>query len=130
MASPTHPANARVHALEYQYRDAGNWKTHGIVLLKGACAPQLHAGIVDALDAGLYFIAEQVGLPALQRRHNDAYGSASANLDHAFHEFIDLRPATAEDLQHQSPSLPLDHVAKLFARAKRRGWDCGFSPYG
>ena len=49
MASPTHPANARVHAFEYQYRDAGNWKTDGIVQLKGACAPQLHAGIIAPL---------------------------------------------------------------------------------
>lgn len=117
-----------LHALEYLYRDAANWKTHGLVLLQGSCPPALQARIVGSLDSGLYFVAEQVKLPALQRRHNAEYGSADEDLDHAFHEFFELRLATASDLTHAELTVSAEEVGKLFAAAKRR-WDCGLSPY-
>ena len=128
MTKKAHPEAAQLHALEYLYRDAANWKTHGLVLLQGPCPPTLQAQIIDALDSGLYFVAEQVKLPALQRRHNAEYGNADEDLDHAFHEFFELRPATASDLAQAELTVSAEDVGRLFAMAKRR-WDCGLSPY-
>lgn len=128
MAKPPQPG-PHLHAFEYMYRDAGNWKTYGLVLLKGFGPPALQACIIDALDSGLYFIAEQVNLPALQHRHNVEHGGAHDDLDHAFHEFVELRLATAEDIKRSEATLPMDCVAKFFGRAKRQGWKCRLSPY-
>ncbi|KAF1697641.1 hypothetical protein CSC64_00035 [Pseudoxanthomonas koreensis] len=114
--------------MEYLYRDAANWKTHGLVLLQGPCPPTMQAQIVDSLDSGLYFVAEQVKLPALQRRHNAEYGGADEDLDHAFHEFFELRPATDDDLKSATQTVSAEEVGKLFSMAKRR-WDCRLSPY-
>ena len=128
MTMTGHLMRTQLHAFEYLYRDAGNWKTHGLVLLQGLCSPGVQAGIVGALDSGLYFVAEQVGVPALQRRHNAEYGGADADLDHAFHEFVELRPATTADLKQAELTLSAAEVERRFVGAKR-GWDCGLSPY-
>lgn len=128
MTKKSHPHSASLHAFEYLYRDAANWKTHGLVLLQGPCPPALQAQIIDSLDSGLYFVAEQVKLPALQRRHNAAYGGADEDLDHAFHEFFALRPATADDFAHAELTVSVEDLARLFAMAKRQ-WDCRLSPY-
>ncbi len=128
MSKITQPRRAKPHAFEYLYRDAANWKTHGVVLLSGRCPPNLHADIVGALDSGMYFVAEQVKIPALQRRHNAEHGAATEDLDHGFHEFVALRPATAADIKQAECVLPADVISKLFGRARNR-WNCSLSPY-
>src|SRR5690606_6150479 len=128
MSKKSHPNPALLHAFEYLYRDAANWKTHGLVLLQGPCPATLQAQIIDSLDSGLYFVAEQVKLPPLQRRHNAEYGGADEDLDHAFHEFFELRPATADDLAQVELTVSAEDLGRLFAKAKRQ-WDCRLSPY-
>lgn len=127
MAKKSQPQTP-IHALEYLYRDAANWKTHGLVLLEGLLTAGMRTGITESLDSGLYFVAEQVGIPALQRRHNADYGSADEDLDHAFHELIDVRIATAEDLAQAEKTFPAEDLVNRFASAKGR-WDCALSPY-
>lgn len=71
---------------EYLYRDAGNWKTHGVLLLEGNCDGVLPA-LVSCLEWNNQFVAEQVGIPPLQKQHFIECGEGPSDLDHAFHEF-------------------------------------------
>lgn len=99
--------------IEYLYRDAANWKTHGAALLTGAWSPILAAQIEAALDGDRLFVAEQVGLPELQAAHAATYGS-DPDLDHPFHEFVQLRPATPEDLLRSDPAGSVEAVVEAF----------------
>mgnify|MGYP006188608141 CR=1 FL=1 len=102
---------------EYLYRDAANWKTYGEALLTGCWSPSLAARIEAALDGDRLFVAEQVGLPALQPVHAANYGS-DPDLDHPFHEFVQLRPGTPEDLLGSDPAGSVEAMVEAF-RAQR-----------
>lgn len=71
---------------EYMYRDAGNFKTDGRLLLIGQVG-ETEAVLLRCLDWGNQFVAEQVGVPSLCREHWEAVGEGPSDLDHAFHEF-------------------------------------------
>lgn len=114
--------------LEYLYRDAANWKTHGEALLTGVWSPGLVAKIEAALDGDRLFVAEQVGLPALQVAHGATYGGDPA-LDHAFHEFVNLRPATLEDLSGSEPVCSVEAVVEAFGTVGGN-WRCSLSEFG
>jgi hypothetical protein len=81
---------------EYMYRDAGNWKTHGALLLAGEIG-----GARDSLreyfESEDLFVAEQVGIPSLCFEHFATCGDGPSDLDHAYHEFVDLLPATCQE---------------------------------
>src|SRR5690606_36290483 len=78
---------------EYLYRDAGNYKTHACLLLRGRAGDEDHAAIHRALDDGT-FIPERVGLPSLHEQHWRDCGSGFDDvLDHPLHEFAGVRPA-------------------------------------
>ena len=112
---------------EYLYRDAGNFKSFGAVLLDGEFSPEATSLITDCLDSGEFFVAEQVGLPALYEPLWNFSGGPTEN-DHAFHEFVGVRPATEEEIN----SLPnWGSVARLLAAfaAVERRWDCRLSPH-
>src|SRR3546814_21189987 len=81
---------------EYMYRDAGNFKTEGRLLLSGM-DPEAEAVIRGCLEWGDQFVAEQVGVPALCEDHWDSVGEDPSDLDHAYHEFVCLRPADRDD---------------------------------
>ena len=51
--------------LDYLYRDAANWKTWGKVLLRGAVTVADLARIESKLEAGEFFIPEQIGFESL-----------------------------------------------------------------
>ena len=88
---------------EYMYRDAGNWKTFHEVLLAGCIDAAAEDVIWSFLGGDGFFIAEQVGLPPLQPQHLLIYDAIEdEDLDHAFHEFLSLRPATSEDISAQT----------------------------
>src|SRR3970040_1226132 len=82
---------------EYMYRDAGNWKTHGALLLAGE-ANHARTLLRQYCDSGELFVAEQVAIPSLCDEHFAACGEGPTDLDHAYHEFVDLRPATDEEV--------------------------------
>lgn len=115
---------------EYMYRDAANWKTSGRVLLTGqSCASHVDA-IVEGLDSGAFFVAGQIGIPALQQQHLDFYDPIDdEDLDHAFHEFVALRPAEPNELRELPIVGPVtDLIARVQSSANR--WDCTLSPFG
>jgi len=74
---------------EYMYCDAANYKVHGCVWL-GNDMPEIDMAAFKAfLDQSEFFIAEQVGVPALQ------FGAAGLGDldedDHVWHAFVGFR---------------------------------------
>lgn len=111
--------------LEYMYRDAGNFKTFGCLLLTGQDAAA-DAAIRACLEWDNQFVAEQIGIPVLYEEHWNSVGEGPSDLDHAFHEFVGLRAAGTEEL-----ALPVwNSVAALVERMRRAAhrWDVTLSP--
>jgi hypothetical protein len=111
---------------EYMYRDAGNWKTFGSLLLTGD-ANASREMLVRCLDWGSQFVAEQVGIPSLVDAHLVSCDDDPSDLDHAYHEFIDLRVATQADLAALKVSGALDALLGRMKNAAGR-WDVALSP--
>jgi len=57
-------------AFDYMYRDAGNFKAFGTIVLKGYLSTGDQEIVCTSLDGGEFFVAEQVGVPAL---YDDLY---------------------------------------------------------
>ena len=110
---------------EYRYRDAGNFKTPGSLLLIGN-ASEAGAILRLCLDWGDQFVAEQVGIPSLSRQHWASVSDQPSELDHAFHEFVCLRTATDRDLGLPAGGQLQTLLAKMQAAAGR--WDVRLSP--
>ena len=84
---------------EYLYRDAGNFKAYGELLLEGTLSKMEVARLRSFFESGEYFIAEQVGVPTLyEQLWKQCECEPSADMDHVYHEFVDIRSATEEDL--------------------------------
>lgn len=112
---------------EYMYRDAGNWKTFGLLLLKGNCEG-MQVVLEACLEWANQFVAEQVDVPSLYEKHFVDCGEGPSELDHAFHEFIRLRPATEEEEGGMQVHCTLqDFVARM--RKAEGHWDATLSPY-
>ncbi len=117
---------AKYWVFEYMYRDAGNWKTFGTLLLSGKVEEAVK-GVREWLDGGDLFVAEQVGIPSLCAEHFAACADGPSGLDHAYHEFIELRLAN----EHEIASLPICGVlGELLTRiqAAAGSWDVRLSP--
>ena len=112
---------------EYMYRDAGNWKTFGLLLMKGNCEGM--QGVLEAcLEWENQFVAEQVDVPPLHRKHFSDCGEGPSDLDHAFHEFLCLRPATNEEqVDMQAHCTLQDFIVRMQESAGH--WDVTLSPY-
>lgn len=112
---------SRTHTVfEYLYRDASNFRKQGSLLLDGQAAEADVETVRARLDAGTYFVAEQVGVPSLRAVLAAETGGLTDD-DHSFHEFVALRPATAREVT----TLPLhgtvrDLVSRFDAA---REWD-------
>lgn len=120
-------SNDHEHAtvFEYLYRDAGNYKTYGALLLTGRM-PDAEARLRACLESQTYFVAEQVGIPALCAQHWIDVGDGPSDLDHAYHEFVALRDATPEDLV-----LPRGGCVEALLHVMQRAagcWDVRLSP--
>lgn len=111
---------------EYVYRDAGNWKSYGVVLLAGF-DQSAEARILESLGSGKTFVAEQVSIPVLCQKHWDDCGDGPSDLDHAFHEFICLRSATIEERELFRVETTLAILLDRFSSAAGR-WDVRLSP--
>ena len=110
---------------EYLYRDASNYKAYGALLLEGRASKSHSAKIVDVLDGGEFFVAEQVGVPTLyQELWNFSNGPTED--DHVWHTFIRIRAATKKDL-HETPWGALDELVERFAAV--RSWNLSLSPH-
>lgn len=85
---------------EYLYRDAGNYKAWGELLLEGDLCEAEIARMTARFDSGEFFIAEQIGIPTLYELFwQQCQGSPSAEYDHVWHQFSDIRPATDADIE-------------------------------
>jgi hypothetical protein len=110
----------------YQYRDAANWKTFGELLLAGEVSESDIATMISHFDGGDLFVAEQIGIPSLCEQHFIDYDGPS-DLDHAFHEFLGLRPANHQEIETMKI---FNKLSELISRiAKTHGqWDVSLSP--
>lgn len=77
------------------------------------------------LESGEYFVAEQVGVPAVYKELWDLSGGPTSD-DHALHEFVNLRQATTED----TATLPLfGNLSNLLEAFQTvTAWDYSLSP--
>ena len=75
---------------EYAYIDGSNYKAFGEVWLSGNISGDQHNAIVDKLDSGQFFVAEQIGIPPL---YDDlfTYSNGVTADDHGWHVFIGFR---------------------------------------
>lgn len=76
--------------LEYLYRDASNYKAFGELWLTGSLSKEGRAALVDSLDSGEFFVAEQVGVPPLYEELYSESGGRTVD-DHAWHTFVGFR---------------------------------------
>ncbi|MDZ4350778.1 MAG: hypothetical protein U1A22_14730 [Xanthomonadaceae bacterium] len=111
---------------EYLYRDAGNWKTWGSILLAGTVPAQAHELIERHCEMGSLFVAEQLGVRSLCERHYQQFGGPS-ELDHGYHEYHHFREATPDEVDALQVMEP---AATFLARIVRIGghWDVRLSP--
>ncbi len=110
---------------EYLYRDSSNYKVWGELRLSGSASSNDEAKIRSCLESEELFVAEQVGIPVLYKELWLLSNGPTSD-DHAYHEFVALRPATsAEDL-----SVPLggslSQLLEIFEKAKSH-WNCALS---
>lgn len=110
---------------EYIYRDGGNFKTAGQLLLSGQ-DPQAESAIRACLEWGDQFVAEQIGVLSLCEVHWDSVGEDPSDLDHAYHEFVRLRPAIAADKTLPEWGSLATMVSRMQAAAGK--WDVRLSP--
>jgi len=112
---------------EYMYRDGGNWKTFGELLLDGMDG-DAEAEFRATLEWGNQFVAEQVGVPPLQEKHFIDCESGPSDLDHAFHEFVGIRKATMEESEKLQIHCSSHDLLARFRRASGC-WDVQLSPH-
>jgi hypothetical protein len=113
---------------EYLYRDAGNWKTYGLLLLSGKATEEASVVIAQSLDCSNTFVAEQVGIPSLCAQHfKDCGSDGPGDLDHAYHEFIAVRAATREEVGTLDVFGALDDILRKFKLVDGR-WNVRLSP--
>lgn len=91
----------RFCVFEYLYRDADNFKAWGALLLKGALSDAQVAEMKFKFESEAFFIAEQVGVPALYQELW-AYSDGATESDHPWHEFFRVRPADENDLAKEA----------------------------
>ena len=108
--------------LEYLYRDANNFKAFGKLLLVGTVTDSKTMKIKSLLDSGEYFVAEQVDIPTLYSELWK-YSNGPTIADHAYHEFIELRSATDEEITSLSVWGDIATLMSKF-RHVRQDWDC------
>ena len=89
-------------ALDYLYRDAANYKAHGTALLTGSLSPSEISEIFAKLDSRTSFVPEQLGVPPLQSQLG-ALSDGPTTADHAFHELLAIREATAAEANSLTP---------------------------
>ncbi len=111
--------------LEYMYRDAGNWKSYGMLLLSGE-ATGMREAVRNCLESGDLFVAEQVAVPSLCKQHFIDCKDGPSDLDHAYHEF-DLRAATDAEVATLKLSGTLNALMLRMQAASGR-WDVSLSP--
>lgn len=110
---------------EYRYRDACNFKADGYVALIGSLSQADRDKILDRLDDGQFFIAEQVGIPVL---YEELYkwGGGPNSSDHCWHEFVAFNDAPYKP-RSDEVSEDASHFLKRFCSVVE--WCAEISPH-
>lgn len=98
---------------DYLYRDASNYKSWGSLLLEGRATETELEQLRAQLNCDEFFIAEQVGIPALYAELWK-FSDGPTEDDHVWHTFHELRQAEAEEITGE----PWGKVSELVARFK------------
>jgi len=112
-------------AFDYMYRDAGNFKAFGTIVLKGYLSTGDQEIVCTSLDGGEFFVAEQVGVPAL---YDDLYKwSAGPTVsDHCWHTFIGFRELNSAP---EKGVVVFDAAAFISRFKSVTEWDGSLSPH-
>jgi len=111
---------------EYLYRDSGNYKAWGKLLLCGIPSDDSILKLVSKLDSGIWFVAEQINIPTLYAELYQ-YSGGPTDEDHAFHEFSELRQATDTEIAECTPWGDVDELLARFFEVPR--WQFELSPH-
>ncbi len=110
---------------EYLYRDASNYKAWGEILLSGTPSQNDIEVLLASLESGEYFVAEQVGIPALYQELWELSDGPNSD-DHALHEFVALRVASEDERKSLRLFGDLSSLLKTFQAVTT--WDYSLSP--
>ena len=110
---------------EYLYRDASNYKAWGGLLLIDIPSPSDIAALKTCLESDIYFVAEQVGIPAVYEELWNLSGGRTSD-DHAVHEFVAFRAATANERKNFPLFGEFSSLLKTFQSVSK--WDYSLSP--
>jgi hypothetical protein len=110
------------YVMEYLYRDANNFKAFGQLLLSNNLTDRNLVDIKLFLEFGEFFVAEQVSIPTLYSQLWK-YSNGPTTADHAFHEFLELRIASDEDVSSLEVWGSVDTLLAVFHDASQQ-WDC------
>jgi len=110
---------------EYLYRDASNYKAWGGLILSGIPSQNDISALKACLESDMYFVAEQVGIPAVYKELWDLSGGRTSD-DHALHEFVALRVATVNERKTFPLFGELSSLLKTFQAITK--WDYSLSP--
>ena len=111
---------------EYLYRDSSNYKVWGMLRLTGSASPDDEAELRACLESEELFVAEQVGIPVLYRELWSLSNGPTSG-DHAFHEFVALRPSTDDEDLSVPISSSLSELLENFQKVQQ-SWNCSLSP--
>jgi hypothetical protein len=111
-------------AFDYMYRDAGNFKAFGTVILEGSLSAADQVLIRSRLSGGEFFIAEQVGVPTLYQELY-RWSGGPTDLDHCWHEFVGFREIAAPEKKCDGSEV--DEFIRRFAAVG--DWDQALSPH-
>ncbi len=112
-------------AFEYMYRDAGNFKAFGSVLLEGSVSEADQSIVESRLSSGEFFIAEQVDVPPLYAQLYRWSGGRTAS-DHCWHQFEGFRDLAEPPTDTSIPPSAIDFVARFAAVS---AWNESLSPH-
>lgn len=110
-------------AFDYMYRDAGNFKAFGTVILEGSVSSADQELIRCRLESGEFFIAEQVEVRPLYGELCK-WSRGPTSDDHCWHEFVGIRPLNEPENHAQSVTTH-EFVARF---AAVDAWNEGLSP--
>jgi hypothetical protein len=106
----------------YLYRDASNYKAYGSLILRGLATEIDKAALIERLEAGEFFVAEQVGIPDLYEPLVALSGGVTHD-DHAWHAFESIALVA-----HENSSTAWGTVEDLLKRfAAVQSWNVRLS---
>ena len=110
---------------DYMYCDASNYKAFGALLLTGGVTEEDRKRFISKLAGREFFIAEQVGVPALYEELRE-FSDGPTEDDHVWHTFNLFRIPTEKDV-----GLPVwGPVSDLIKRFEKiTFWNEALSPH-